>query len=180
MKRASRPSFLPVPVWFGVGLVLLTMPVSLVAGEPPVVSTGSVVRFSAPSIDRHRISGSVVSADEHVLEVAVAGGQRVSVPRDGITKLEVKTGRKSHWAVGLGVGAAAGLALAIAGGCNDCLGATQGELAVRTTPILGAVGAAIGLLIRTDRWEPAAPHQLHVSLGLPARKGVGLSVVMSF
>ena len=175
MKRSLRSS-----VWFGVGLVLLTMPMGLTAEEGPVVATGAVVRLSAPSIDQHRISGTIVSADERILNVELALGRNVTVPKDGIEKLEVRTGRRSHWRAGLLAGLAAGVVLGAAAGCDNCFGPTKGEAVALLAPLVGIVGAGVGLLIRTDRWEPVSPHRLHVSLGLPARGRVGLSVGLNF
>jgi hypothetical protein len=103
-----------------------------------------------------------------------------------VSRLEVHAGQKSHvWAgvvggflIGAGVGALVNsnnegcLEILDESGCT-WIGAGVGGLA------LGLVGAVVGSVIKTDRWEEVPLGQLRVSV-VPQRDGLALGVTVSF
>jgi MFS family permease len=105
------------------------------------------------------------------------------LPLASVTRLEVSRGRKSHTLIGLGIGFIGGAAIGglVATGFDEgggdwgnyfLVGAAIGGAA------FGAIGAGIGALVKSDRWEEVPLDQLRVSL-VPQRDGrfaLGLSV----
>jgi len=122
-------------------------------------------------------------ADSLLLDLA--GGSTLAVPRSALTRLEISRGRKSKVMtgalVGLLVGTAATAAF-LAGFCSDSDTLCESDEVFRAFAIIAlpptAIGAAIGLAIRVERWE---------SLGLPppaigsaALTGVGIRVALGW
>ncbi|NNG16791.1 MAG: hypothetical protein HKM89_09950 [Gemmatimonadales bacterium] len=121
----------------------------------------------------------------YVVWVTSQHGKPEAVPFERIGTLERSRGMKSHalqgMVVGLGVGAIASLALSSenCGGSNQddvgsCLG--QGMVLLGVPGV--ALGALVGAVYRTERWEKVPTYPLPVQVGfLPgSRIGVGLSL----
>jgi hypothetical protein len=94
-----------------------------------------------------------------------------AVPLNAVRRFEVSTRRDSHAvkgaALGLAIGAISGLAIAAAVGPPRADGPFAGSNTAQAVGIFGgvgalagsAVGAVVGSLFRTDRWEPVVyPH----------------------
>jgi len=100
-------------------------------------------------------------ADSLLLDTA--GGSELAVPLTALTRLEISRGRKSKVvtgaAIGLLVGSAA-TALFLAGFCSDSDTLCESDEVVRAFAIIAlpstAIGGAIGLAIRVERWESLA------------------------
>jgi hypothetical protein len=120
----------------------------------------------------------------YVVWVTSQHGQPEPVPIERITTLERYRGMKSHtlqgMAVGLGVGAMASLALS----SENCGGSYQDDVASclgQGMVLFGVPGVALGALVgavwRTERWEriPTYPVPVHVGFLPGSRVGVGLS-----
>jgi len=102
-----------------------------------------------------------VRSDTLVLGRSVAPAIEL-FPRTSVSRVEVTSGRRSHWITGAGIGALTGM---VAGAVVGYV-ATQGDesgITVAIFPVLGAIlgtsaglctGAAIGLFVKTDRWTP--------------------------
>jgi hypothetical protein len=121
----------------------------------------------------------------YVVWVTSQHGQPEAVPFERITTLERYRGMKSHtlqgMAIGLGVGAIASLVLSEKN-CGDafqqddvasCFG--QGMVLFGVPGVV--LGALVGALTRTERWEevPTYPGPVHVGFLPGSRIGVGLS-----
>ena len=109
-------------------------------------------------------------------------GNHVALPRPNITRLEISRGRKGHTGMGLLLGLVLGLsavALKDAGCGQDCEKPSTGFV-VGAVAGGALVGAGIGTMIRSERWE-----SLPWAVG-PARRtavpisGPGLKVTLRF
>ncbi len=145
------------------------------------VAPGDRVRVTAWSVVPGRPVGTVVSlgADTCVLEVE-GRAEPLTLPLASVTRLEVSRGQESN--VGKGaltgglIGAAFGLFVGLIVGSDPEF---FGENAfANSVAVLGGagigVGAIIGSLSTSDRWEEVPLERLHVSI-VPQRHG-GLSV----
>jgi len=109
----------------------------------------------------------------------------IDIPLASMTALDVHAGRKSRVLRGLIIGAAVGAplsGLALMQADEEGSDPGPGEYflfgAVVGGAAFGAIGAVIGALVKTDRWEQIPLDQLRVSL-TPQRDGqfgIGLSV----
>jgi hypothetical protein len=104
-----------------------------------------------------------------------------------VKKLEVARGRRSHWVAGAAVGFVPGAFLGLAAVANaecdpDC-DHTGEALAYGCVggAITSAVGALVGLAIRTDRWIVVEERRPKVALAVaPARGGFRAHLSLSF
>jgi len=126
---------------------------------------------------------SLASADSSSVSLipddsAVLGDNRFSLPTQSVTRLELKTGSKRHWLIGLAAGAAVGLAVGATSDVDpvackydynyEC---SRGEaLAIYGLGFAG-LGAGVGALVKTDRWTPVALD----ALGPPAPRVSGVA-----
>lgn len=117
--------------------------------------------------------------------------REVAVARDHVTRLDISRGRKSNTLRGIKYGAivGAGMGTALAVGClaegDECwddLPAAAFPLAVvLTTGLGGVVGAGLGTLMTTDRWEPVEPNPPAVTLLVsPGPNGARLGLSARF
>ncbi|MGE0353405.1 MAG: hypothetical protein AB7I33_04155 [Gemmatimonadales bacterium] len=144
------------------GLPLLAAPL---AGQEP--TPGERVRVTPSSLGARAQAGELLWLDRDSLVLA-AQGRRWTIPADMVRRLERSRGRRGHPVTGLAVGAAAGLlagAILFSPGGNACTGSgNYGErcLYYRAGILAGGVGlgALVGALIRTERWEPVALESL--------------------
>ena len=175
------------PITFLVAVLAVAPLTRLIAQEPPPVKVGDRVRVTAPHEDIFRDIGTLARIDADTL---VVGARAIAV--EWVTRLEVSRGQKSR--VGRGavvgglIGGAIGLGLAIAWVANDCefadtsgcgseVGIIAAGAAIVGLPGAG-IGAAIGAVQRTDRWEEVPLDRLRVSFApqRDGRFGLGLSV----
>jgi hypothetical protein len=147
--------------------------------EPP--SPGTRVRYEIGA--EWRETATVVEADGDALVVRLGrNGAVVRVPLAEMRHLEVSAGLRSNADTGAIVGAVPGV---LFGGyiglaaCyeSDCAGsgipaAALGAFIVGT--LSGLIGAAIGSLIKTERWKPLSLPRTEIQLA-PTRQG-GLAV----
>src|SRR5262245_49076718 len=137
-------------------LVLLVLPLMQGAASP--LPPGARVRVTVrePGRAERQLVGPLRTFDSQALTLATddAGGH-VSLPRPTISRLEIYRGRRGHTVMGLLLGAVLGLsAVAIKdAGCGpDCEKSSGGVVAA----LVGGgavVGAGVGTMIRSDRWE---------------------------
>ena len=142
---------------------------------------GQRVRVTVPShgLDNHEETFRSVRADTLVLSSG-------SYPLSDVGRLDVHAGRHSHPWRGAAIGA---LSLGIAGAvaaaitCNTLHeSCKKGERAIATVggAAAGAVlGAGVGLLIKTDKWEEVPLDGLRVSI-VPIGSGFGIGARIAF
>jgi hypothetical protein len=166
----------------------------LAAQEAPV-EPGARVRVKAPPLQPDWVRGTVVGWESGslVLEPEKPEGDTpLTLARDQITQLDVHRGRKSAAGkgalIGLGSGAVAGFALgfaACAGNTgspctNDAGEGSPAGFALALGGVGAGLGALVGLLFRTDRWEAVPLEGIHVTF-TPVYDGQpGLALSVSF
>jgi hypothetical protein len=144
---------------------------------------GSRVRVQVASAPGSWTKGILASADSSSVSLipdnsALLGDNRFSLPTPSVRRLELKTGSKRHWLIGLAAGAAVGLAVGATSDVDpvackydynyEC---SRGEaLAIYGLGFAG-LGAGIGALVKTDRWMPVALD----ALGPPAPRVSGVT-----
>ena len=132
------------------------------------------------------ITGTLLRSSADSLYL-MADRREVAVARDHVTRLDISRGRRSNTLGGIKYGAivGAGLGTALVVGClgeegcaDDMPAAAFAFAVVLTTGLGGVVGAGVGTLMTTDRWErveaSAPPVSLLVSPG-PNGARLGLS-----
>jgi hypothetical protein len=172
-------------------LALMLLAAGVNAGEEdrgvyPIV-VGTRVRLSAPTTVQGALRGTVIAIDDESLLLDTDDHRPLKVPRQGITQLELSTGRKGHARTGLIVGAVIGGALGatvpldamctqtqIAAGESSC--ASRGALIATFAVADGAAGALIGHLIKGDRWSAVPQNAFRVALGPTRGKGAQLTL----
>jgi hypothetical protein len=103
------------------------------------------------------------------------------VPIPAIARLDVTTGRRSHWLEGAGIGFLFGVVTGAASGDDSSdrlFGQSAGEKALMGGFGAGLIGAGIGALIKSDKWAEVPLDQLRPRLiaGYGGRVGVGVSL----
>lgn len=169
----------------GLVIVVMLVPASYAAAQPRgVVAAGSHVRLEAASVSPQRVTGIVVSFDETTLKLRVDSGPLVVVPRDAISRLDVRVAHRSNAKAGFLIGAVVGLFASQAGdsGCGrrgTCIvEPPAAAVGVFGGVLLGGVGALIGSLHGKEIWEPVAfGPSLNVA---PKRKGGSISLSFRF
>jgi hypothetical protein len=158
--------------------------------EPPALELpmGARVRVRTQASSEW-IKGTLASADAGTIslvpeEAPPLGANQLRLPSEGVTELEVLTGRKSRWIPGLLVGAAAGVAMGLDMDVdpvqcefddNYFCNRTSAVLAMTATSAV--LGALVGKLIKSDVWTPVALDALGPSRETGARAGLGLQPV---
>jgi hypothetical protein len=180
-------------------LPLVVALLGLVAGEgvaqevppPPALELpmGARVRLRTQASPGGWIKGVLASADTGAIslvpeEAPPLGANRLRLPRDTVTRLEVLTGKKRQWLPGLLIGAAAGLAM----GFSEPVDPVQCEFDQNTfcnrgvavaamTGTSAVLGALVGSLVKKDVWTPVALDALGPPPTRVARAGLGLRAV---
>lgn len=134
--------------------------------------------------------GTFVRSPRDSITIAAADST-LSYGLDAVTRLEVSEGYRSHWLVGAGVGFVAGAGitfLVVNGGSTSICDRSDNQDAASSGECIGlvalggvagaGVGAIIGSLIRTERWQDVPVERVRV--GLAPRGGVDLGLVVAF
>jgi hypothetical protein len=118
------------------------------------------------------------------------GRPPAALPLNSSTRLEVSDGFRHHTLLGLGAGAvggfSVGMILAKRAGCDrgifgsneseDDLCGAYGFVAISAGAALGAV---VGRLIRSERWQPIGANRAALRL-VPSRERLSLSIGLAF
>lgn len=148
------------------------------------LAPGARVRVTALGGARHQLTGSILTLDEKALTIIDQDGQAVKVPRELLTRLDVSWGRKRNVLPGLLIGAVAGgLMAAILPLCDSYDGtcSTRGELLTGGVIAFGGIGAAVGAIVKSDKWVEMPLGRVRVGLQPgPARRGVGVALTLAF
>jgi hypothetical protein len=102
--------------------------------------SGALVRIASPQLAGGRTVGLV---ERLTGDTIVVGGQAIG--RGTITRMDLSSGRRSQWRKGMGIGAAAGLAIGAIVGVVGCQGFDVDGLPLICAGILGGAGGALGL-----------------------------------
>lgn len=123
----------------------------------PVVA-GSRIRIEAPTLLAGRFEGTVKEIDEQSLLIELANRPAIRVQRQAITQLDVSVGRRRQFLKGAMIGA--GICAVM---CGLNAKRVEEEFGVNKSQYMaagltgGAIwGAAIGALIKTERWAAVA------------------------
>jgi hypothetical protein len=176
-----------MPLWTVLTLLAFLLPRTLVHAQGSTVPPGTRVRVQLPcgATDTGRPCGTVVgrllapTGDSLLLEDAHGVTRRIDLATG--SRVERSAGYRRHTLLGLGLGTLVGLGTGalLYSGCT-----TGGEddgfcgfYYLGAVPAGAVVGAVVGALIRTERWEAvsAPATTLHV-WPLPGRTTVALTV----
>lgn len=157
-----------------------------VGQEVSRLEPGMRVRVTAPDLGLDKRQGTVGAVRGDTLFLAV--DSTVPVPVTAMTRLEVHRGTTSNAGKGMIIGGAIGAGLGIAAGVwgQGLCGFGEGEDCWTAIPLLGVLGGAagvgmgavIGSLSSSDRWERVSPYIVRV-VALP-RRGVVVGLSFSF
>jgi hypothetical protein len=151
-----------------------------------LVAPGTSVRLTSRLVSGH-ISGRVLSADGESLQILPRRGGAVRVPYASLTALDVTFGSRRHVREGLLVGLLLGVLVGATAEVDDDLCdwdeetyCSRGEALAAGVAGGGLLGAGIGALIKTDRWQAVAIDELRVGL-VPLRgRGAGLALAVAW
>ena len=163
--------------------LVFTASVDLFAQQEPLIEPGDTVKVALASAAHEGIV-LALKPDTILLEVRDAT-EPLTLLLASATRLEVKRGRKSRAGLGGGIGGligmytAAGIAEAFcdSSGDEECIGARFGGGLIGFVA-LGAVGVAVGSLIKVDRWEEVPLDDIRVGLSPVTPDGVAVSVTL--
>ena len=153
-------------------LAITTVPSLHAQVMPPA---GSRVRITSPELRGGIAHGFL---EPSTADSLMFSGERVS--RASITRIEVSTGRKSHWLAGVGIGlvlgAGAGVALTCPTYCGDIDNGFVVPLAAATLGGVGMlVGGLIGAATHSEHWSAASLPIVAIQPGI-GRQGLAISV----
>jgi hypothetical protein len=155
--------------------------VAQTTGDSPL-QAGDRIRFKTPA-SSSAMKGTLVAVDDAALTLAPEGRGTAhkTFARSEIANLEVARGKKRNVLWGALGGAAVGLAVdLVATAADDADNDPCDYGACVVLPAMGAaVGALVGLAIKTDRWEAVPSEKLGLAV-LPNRHGVRLSLSLRF
>jgi hypothetical protein len=144
--------------------------VTISSQELPPLKPGDRIRATASTLSPSPLVGTVVAFEANSLMVQRGTGTR-RLSLASLTRLEMSQGRRSHAALGAGIGllVGAGVGAVIGSGCKAIIVPVSSEggcIAVGAAVIGGAgalVGAVTGALVRTERWAEVPLDRLRVS-----------------
>jgi hypothetical protein len=152
--------------------------------EPLRLPVGSRVRLQTATTPGSWTRGVLTSADSSSVSLVpedapVLGENRLSLATESLSRLELRTGSKRHWLVGLLAGAALGAVVGATAEidpdtCDSYYSSTfcsRGQAYAAGILIMGGIGAGVGALVKTDRWMPVAID----ALGPPAPRVSGVT-----
>jgi hypothetical protein len=140
------------------------------AGEPVPLTLpmGARVRVQTMAAPGSWIRGILVSADSASVALVPEnapplGANQLRVPTASVGRFELQTGSQRRWLYGLAAGVALGVAVGFAADVDpvacefdyDYM-CSRGEALAYGVLGMGAVGAGVGALIKTDKWTPVA------------------------
>jgi len=175
---------------FVLGIVLFGFGAGAHAQEPPALELpmGARVRVRTQA-SKEWIKGTLAGADTGTIalvpeEAPPLGANQLRLPSEGVTELEVLTGRKSRWLPGLLVGSAIGVAAGLDMDVDpvqcefdDNYFCSRASAVVAITATSAVLGVLVGKLIKTDVWTPVALDALGPPLETGPRAGLGLQPV---
>jgi hypothetical protein len=140
------------------------------AAEPAPLQlpTGAKVRLRTRTAPQSWVKGYLASASASSIAFVPEGApplgaSEMRLPTESVTRLELNTGRKRHWLVGLVAGTAIGIAVGATTdvdpvACKYDYNYECSRGAALATYGLGfaALGVGVGALVKTDRWTPVA------------------------
>lgn len=155
-------------------MVSVASPVRLASAQSTELPQGARVRVDAGPV----LTGAFVGARNDTLLIVTTGTHdTTAVPLNAVRTFDVSTRRTGHAikgaALGLAIGAISGFAIAAAVGSPRADGPFAGSNAAQSVGIFGgvgalagsAVGAVVGSLFRTERWERVVSPHFGLSLG---------------
>ena len=160
---------------------------------PSTLARGARVRLKKSDAPNRWVKGALVSADSTSIalvpeEAPPPGGKELRVPSRSVVSLDAFKGRKRRWLSGLLIGAAGGTLVAFelrgkGDGLGICFVCSNSDVAI-TIFASAAAGAAVGALVKTDRWSnvaldrlpPPAPRAGRASARLQALPGGGVAL----
>ena len=161
------------------GLAAASLPGVASAQIPIGPRPGLRVRVSAAELPGGKLIGTLSPFGGDTLVVG-----KTRIPVAWVSALERRTGRRSHWLAGMGIGALVGAAFgAFAGAADDnCLNKSACiPFGAAAFGVIGLpVGLVVGLLVRTDRWQHTTLDQLQIELRGGNRGPLGVTVSLQF
>lgn len=147
---------------------------------------GERIRVKTISAVPGQVVGVVEAREADFLEVLSEQGIMTRIAWDDVSRLQVSRGYKSNAGkgalIGLGVGGATGLILALATCAPDeidCQG-LEGSFGVAGAISFGAFGAGLGALIglvaKSERWVDVPPSRWEIQVAPDPNGGVALGV----
>lgn len=143
-------------------------------------------RFAVPD-EEQRLEGRLVAVepDAFVIESRKAG-ERLTVPRAAIARVEVSAGRRSRLAqaaigllIGAGVGAGAGAITGTTCHPNEWF-CSPGFNAVALAALGAPIGLLSGLAMPVERWKRVDEPPVQLRLGPARNGGPGVALELSF
>jgi hypothetical protein len=148
------------------------------ASDTTLVSEGARVKVLPASGATAPVIGTVVDLAPDTLVVLTELHEVLAYHSSDLSKVEVSEGEKRKTFLGLGVGFAVGLGAGFVicnadkdantcGSDADLLGDMTAAVVLLTAAVSAGIGAAVGALIKTERWQEAQyPRQPLVALNL--------------
>jgi hypothetical protein len=169
-------------------LGLLATEVRAQAPAPALeLPVGARVRLRTQSAPGGWIKGVLASADSERIALVPEGAppigaNKLGIPRETVTRLELSIGRKKQWLGGLVIGAALGVALGFTtdvdpSNCGFDSFCSRGEAVAASGATLAGIGALVGCAFKRDVWVPVGLDALGPPPVRLARAGVGLRAV---
>ena len=191
MRRLTFFVLLPMRYLALVLVALFVATSSPLAAQEAPVEPGPQVRVKAPPSQPDWVRGTVLGWESGSLVLEPDKPESdtpLTLARDQITRLDVHRGSKSKALLGAGIGFGVGVGLTVltlsnGSVCNSEEQCDAGDWA-KGIAIFGGVGAGlgalVGLLFRTDRWEAVPLEGTRVSF-TPVYDGQpGLALSVSF
>ncbi len=159
--------------------------------QPPALELplGARVRLRTQASPHGWVKGTLAGADAGTIalvpeEAPPLGANRLRLPSDSVTRLEVLTGRKKQWLPGLVIGAVVGVAMGVTESVDpvQCkidsnTFCNRGVAVAAMTGSSAFLGALVGSLVRKDVWTPVALDALGPPPTRVARTGLALRAV---
>ena len=143
---------------------------------------GAKVRVTAPTLGLDGHTGVIqeLTGDSLFLATETNGPLQVHrIPMSAIAKLDVRTGRRSHWAKGAGIGVLVGLIRGVSVARSDH-NPDDDPLEIGVGAVTGGLlGMGIGALIKSDKWSEVPLDQVRPRL-VAQQDGVGVGVFLGF
>jgi hypothetical protein len=175
MHSSKRPGWL---------LPWLVLTAASASGQEAVSPLpGMRLRVTARELAPKPIVGDLVQITEDEIVLAQSASDRTVVPRASAKRVEWSRGRHGNAVKGLLIGGAIGAAVfSVANAQDPETGDAQEYLLVALVGAgVGALpGAAIGALVKTERWAELPLGNLRVTVGATSNRGVGLRLAWAW